>query len=40
MAGEAEIGMPKRIWAASFSEAERPRETGRDVVEEMHRKRA
>lgn len=26
--GAIEIGMPKRIWAASFSEAEHPRERG------------
>lgn len=43
VAGEIEIGLPKRIWAASFSEAEHPGETERMVLERvkmMHRKRA
>lgn len=31
VAGEIEIGMPKRIWAASFSEAEHPRERERET---------
>lgn len=38
---EIEIGMPKRMMAASFSEAEPPGERedgGREVVEMLHRK--
>lgn len=40
VAGEIEIGMPKRILTAGFSEAEHPRERedgGREVVEMMCR---
>lgn len=44
VAGKIEIGMPKRIRAASFSEAERAKrekgDSGREVVEKMRRKQA
>ncbi len=42
VAVEIEIGMPKRMTAASFSGAEHPGESedgGSEVVEMMHRKR-
>jgi len=38
VAGEIEIRMPKRIWTASFSEAEHPRESTGSVHRQVESK--